>query len=119
MVVELGVDLVADEVGARDGEWVEQLMPQGVGHDQHVVGWRVGLRTDGRADRLEQRIGLGDVDDAVDLHADRSESGASDGDGVTGWGREVGGGLLEQQHSFAGADEISELGGRTFPDTAG
>ena len=95
--------LGVDQIGANDSERIEQRVPRRCGDDDDVVGRCLRLGTGGGADVLEQRVGLGDVDDAGDCEGGRGQSGPADGDGVTGNCAKVGRGLLEEENTVARA----------------
>ena len=84
----------------------------GLAEDQHVVRRCGRLGSDGCADLLEQRVGLGKVDDSVDDDVDRRDAGPSDADGVAGRRMQVGGGLLCNQDSVVGADQGADGAGK-------
>jgi hypothetical protein len=86
-------------------------LPQGVRQQHDVVRRRARLRPGRRADPLEQRVGLRQVDDAGHLDVHRRRAGAGDVHGVARGGVQIGGGLLGEQHSRVGADQGAQLAG--------
>ncbi len=105
------VELGRDQVGPRLGERVEDLVPGRLRQQEHVVGRRGRLRAGGRADLLEERVGLRQVDDAVDAYARRAEPGTADAHRVARQGVQVGRGLLGDQRAGRGAREEAQLSG--------
>ena len=82
-------------------------MPRGRRKEQNIVRRSLRLCTHRRTDLLEERIRLGEVDDAVDAHARGRESGASDGDGVARRDAQICGGLLGDEDAASRSGEIA------------
>ena len=116
MVVEAGVDLLGDEVGACRGERVEQLVPRSRRARRArcpaapAVARRPGRRRLGTASRP-----AGGRRCRRSVTVTGVEPGAADGDGVAGRGGEVGGGLLVEQHPAGRSDQVAELAGERRP----
>ena len=104
-VVESAMNLCADQIRARAGHRVEHPMPLGFAEDQDVIGRCYRLGTDGCANFLEQRVGLGQVDHAIDFHLDGRHAGPADAHRVAGHHMKVGGGLLGDQDTAIGANQ--------------
>ena len=105
------MDLRADEVRARPSEGRLDPVERRRGQEDDVVGRRLRLRADRRADLLEERVGGGKVDHAVDLDLHRSAAHAADRDHVARHRVEVGGGLLGEQDAGASPGQHAQLAG--------
>ena len=97
------VDLRGDGGAARDA--VEHALRQ----EDHVVGRRLRLGAGRRADLLEERVGLGQVDHARHPHRRRPTTGRPDGDLRAGARVQVGGGLLREHHPVAAPRQRAHL----------
>lgn len=106
------MELNGRQVGPESGERVEHVMPGRLRQQQHVVRRRGRLRPGGRVDLLEQRVGLRQVDDAVDAHACRAKARSADAYGVAGAGVQVRCGLLGDQDAGRRAGERAQLPGK-------
>ena len=110
-MVECGVDLGADQIGAGSCQWVEDVVPPCFVENQDVVRWRGRLCARRRADLLEQRVRLREIHHAVDDDVDCLHSGPRDGDRVARSRIEVGCGLLGDEHATIGAGKGAHHGG--------
>ena len=97
------MDLLHDGNGTGRCDRSEQVMPHRQGQDHHVVGRRPEPGTRGCDDRLEQRVGLRKIDDAVDSKMLRRGAGPPDLDDGPRDGVQIGRGLLRQQHALCRA----------------
>jgi hypothetical protein len=105
------VELKDHQVRPGPGERVEDLVPGRRRQQQDIVRRGRRLRPGRRADLLEERVGLGQVDDAVDADAYRSKAGPADTHGAAGAGVQVGGRLLGDEHTSRGSGERAQRPG--------
>ena len=108
-VVEPNVQLGAHRVGPQASLRVEQRVPGGHRHQQHIVGRCLRGSAFGHADRLEHRIGVRQCDDASDAHIHRRHPDAQHADRVAHRDMQVGRGLGRDQHAVCRAEHDADL----------
>ena len=98
--VKLRMDLHAHAVWSDIRLRVEEDVPLIEGKQKHIVRRRLGLCPRGRPNRLKHRVGIRQVNDAVDRDAHIAKTRPVDDHGVPWGNMKIGRRLLGNQHAF-------------------
>ena len=101
--------LAAHRARLRRRQRIEQLMPLRQRQDHDIVGGRLRGEPWRQAGRLEQRIRIWEIHDALDLDLRRRQARALDGDAVADGRMKIGRRLLSEQHALECADQRPNL----------